>query len=81
MRWPTNAISLIARACRLDTEGNCKMFRALRKAPVEYVRELWLVGMDRRHAAENTLARNTKRENSGSSCNERWDVHETASKS
>lgn len=81
MRWPTNAISLVARACRLDTEGTYELFRELRKAPVKHVRELWLVGMDRRHAAENTLARNTRHEDSGSSCNERCNVHETASTS
>ena len=62
MRWPTNAISLVARACRLDTEGIYKLLWELRKESVTHVRELWLVGMDRRHAAENTLARNTTRE-------------------
>ena len=44
------------------TEGTCKLLRELRKESLTHVRELWLVGMDRRHAAENTLARNTSRE-------------------
>ena len=62
MRWPTNAISLVARACCLDTESTYKLLRELRKESVTHVQERWLVDMDRGRAAENTLARNTTRE-------------------
>ena len=63
MRWPNNAIShLSSRACRLQTEGTYRLFRELRQTPMHYVRELWYVATDRRHAKENTEARNELKE-------------------
>ena len=41
MRWPQNAVSLLSRACSLDTGKTAKLFRKLREITIHYVTELW----------------------------------------
>ena len=58
MRWPSNSISLLIRACDLGIEKTYKLLRSLRLTMLQYARELWLTVMERRHAKDNTESRN-----------------------
>jgi len=62
MRWPSNSISLLSRACDIDIEKAYKLFRSLRLTMLSYVRELWLTVMERRHVKDNTEQRNLVKE-------------------
>ena len=57
LSWPNSAISPLGTACGLSTEGTFKLLRVLRKVMIQHVRELWVVVMDRRHAADNEAKR------------------------
>ena len=62
MRWPSNSISLLSRACDIDIEKAYKLFRSLRLTMLSHVRELWLTVMERRHVKDNTEQRNLVKE-------------------
>ena len=62
MRWPSNSISLLSRACDIDIEKTYKLLRSLRLTMLLHVRELWLTVVERRHAKENTEQRNLVKE-------------------
>ena len=62
MRWPSNSISLLSRACDIGIEKAYKLFRSLRLTMLSYVRELWLTVMERRHVKDNTEQRNLVKE-------------------
>ena len=62
MRWPSNSISLLSRACDIGIEKTYKLFRSLRRTMLQHVRELWLTVIERRHAKGNTEQRNLVKE-------------------
>ena len=62
MRWLNNAISQLSRACGLDVEGTCKLLRELRKNDVASCSRIMAYFQDRRHAKDNTSARNELKE-------------------
>ena len=57
LQWPQNAVSILSRACSLDTGKTYKLHRKLRKITVHYATERWQAVLDRRHAAEDRATR------------------------
>ena len=55
LRWTSNAISLLSRACSIGTGKTCKLFRKLRRITISHVSELWLTVADRRHDADDQI--------------------------
>ena len=61
MRWPSDAVSVIGRACGLYTGRTCDLVRALRKPPTRYLRELWQLTVERRRDRDDSTARSVLR--------------------
>ena len=57
LRWPQNSVSLLSRACSLDTGKTYKLFKKLRKITIHYVTELWQAVLNRRHEADDRTTR------------------------
>ena len=55
LRWTSNAVSLLSRACAIGTGKSCKLFRKLRRITTSYASELWLTIADRRHDANDQI--------------------------
>ena len=55
LRWTSNAVSLLSRACEIGTGKSCKLFRKLRRITTSYASELWLTIADRRHDANDHI--------------------------
>ena len=55
LRWTSNAVSLLSRACEIGTGKSCKLFRKLRRITTSYASELWLTIADRRHDANDQI--------------------------
>ena len=54
MRWPQNAVSLVGGAGALSPGKTYQLKRALRKHPLNYLDQLWMLASDRRHAKDAT---------------------------
>ena len=57
MRWPSDAVSLLGRACDLNTGKTYELLRQLREFSVTHLRQLWSVTTDRRQRSDDSGAR------------------------
>ena len=63
MRWPSDAVSMLGRACGLNTGRTYDLIRALRKLSARYLRELWQITVERlrRRDRDDSAARGVVR--------------------
>ena len=61
MRWPSDTVSMLGRACGLNTGRTYDLMRALRKLSARYLRELWQITVERRRDRDNSAARGVVR--------------------
>ena len=57
MRRPSDAVSMLGRACGINTGRTYDLVRVLRKLSAKYLRELWQITVDRRHERDDSVAR------------------------
>ena len=57
MCWPSDAVSLLGRACDLDTGKAYELTRQLSDHSVTYLHQLWQLSLDRRRARNDSTAR------------------------
>ena len=57
MCWPSDAVSLLGRACDLGTGKAYELTRQLSDHSVTYLRQLWQLSLDRRRARNDSTAR------------------------
>ena len=61
MCWPSDAVSLLGRACDLGTGKAYELTRQLSDHSVTYLRQLWQLSLDRRRARAGLAARQAVR--------------------
>ena len=61
MRWPSDAVLMLGRACGLNTGRKYDLMRALRKLSARYLRELRQVTAERRRYRDDSTARDVVR--------------------
>ena len=57
MRWPADAVSLLGRACDLNTGKTYELLRQLRELSVTHLRQLWGLTTERRQLGDDSGAR------------------------
>ena len=57
MRWPSDAVSLLGRACDLNTGKTYELLRQLRELSVTHLRQLWRLTTERRQLGDGSGAR------------------------
>ena len=57
MRWPSDAVSLLGRACDLNTGKTHELLRQLRQLSVTHLRQLWSLSTERRQLSDNSETR------------------------
>ena len=61
MRWLSDAVSLLGRACDFDTGKTYALVRQLREHSASHLRQLWRLTMDRRQRRDDSGARQATR--------------------
>jgi len=57
MRWSSGAVSLLGRACDLNTGKMYELLRQLRELSVTHLRQLWSLSTERRQLRDDSEAR------------------------
>ena len=72
MRWLSDAVSMLGRACGLNTARTYDLMRALRKLSARYLRELWQITVERRRDRGDSAARGVVRGEWGETTSFAW---------